>query len=109
VLELPISAALNRRVPAVVERLYARAPWNYTTKRALRLARIAQVRWLRPSYSSAEDMIALARQIVRRGRADSESALSLERGDCRRQPVQQNAGGIGCVLRAAWARADVRD
>ena len=67
VLELPISAALNRRVPALVERLYARAPWPYTTKRVLRLARIAHVRWLRPSYSSAEDMIALARQLVRRG------------------------------------------
>jgi peptidoglycan/xylan/chitin deacetylase (PgdA/CDA1 family) len=67
VLELPISAALNRRVPAIVERWYARAPWNYTTKRVLRLARIASVRWLRPSYSSSEDMIALARQIVNRG------------------------------------------
>jgi hypothetical protein len=66
VLELPISAALNRRVPAVVERLYARAPWPYATKRILRLARVARVRWLRPSYSSAEDMIALARQLVRR-------------------------------------------
>lgn len=67
VLELPISAALNRRVPAVVERWYGRAPWPYTTKRVLRLARIAHVRWLRPSYSSAADMIALARQIVNRG------------------------------------------
>ena len=67
VLELPISAALNRRVPAVVERMYARAPWPYTTKRILRLARIARVRWLRPSYSSADDMIALARQIAGRG------------------------------------------
>jgi len=67
VLELPISAALNRRVPAMVERWYARAPWPYTTKRILRLARIANVRWLRPSYSSAEDMIALARQLVHRG------------------------------------------
>ncbi len=66
VMELPISAALNRNVPAFVERLYARAPWTYTTKRVLRLLRIAQVRWLRPSYSSAEDMIALARQLVRR-------------------------------------------
>lgn len=65
VIELPISAALNRRVPEVMQRWYARAPWNYTTKRALRLARIAHVRWLRPSYSSADDMIALARQIVR--------------------------------------------
>ncbi len=67
VLELPISAALNRRVPAVIQHWYARAPWNYTTKRVLRLARIARVRWLRPSYSSADDMIALARQLVRGG------------------------------------------
>ena len=67
VLELPISAALNRRLPEVVQRLYARAPWNYTTKRVLRLAKVAHVRWLRPSYSSAEDMIALARQIARQG------------------------------------------
>jgi hypothetical protein len=67
VLELPISAALNRRVPAFVERLYARAPFNYHVKRALRLARIAHVRWLRPSYSSAADMRALGRQLVDRG------------------------------------------
>ena len=45
-LELPISAALNRSVPAVVEHWYARAPWNYTTKRVLRLAGVARVRWL---------------------------------------------------------------
>ncbi len=67
VLELPISAALNRRVPAVVERWYGRAPSPYTTRRILRLLRVAHVRWLRPSYSSAEDMIALGRQIVGRG------------------------------------------
>ena len=67
VLELPISAALNRSVPAFVERWYGRAPWPYQTKRALRLARIAHVRWLRPSYSSADDMMALARQIASRG------------------------------------------
>ena len=67
VLELPISAALNRRLPAFVERWYGRAPWPYTTKRVLRLAGVAKVRWLRPSYSSAEDMIALSRQIVDRG------------------------------------------
>ena len=67
VLELPISAALNRRVPAMVERWYGRAPWPYTTKRVLRLSGVAKVRWLRPSYSSADDMIALARQIVDRG------------------------------------------
>ena len=67
VLELPISAALNRRVPAVIERWYGRAPSPYTTRRVLRLLRVAHVRWLRPSYSSAEDMIALGRQIVSKG------------------------------------------
>jgi hypothetical protein len=66
VLELPVSSALNRRVPGWIERAYGRAPRPYTTKRLLRLSGIARVRWLRPSYSSAEDMIALARQLVRR-------------------------------------------
>jgi hypothetical protein len=63
-LELPISSALNRRVPAVVERLYARAPWPYQTKRMLRLLRLAEVHWLRPSYSSAENMMRLGRRIA---------------------------------------------
>ena len=66
-LELPISAALDRRVPKIVELWYGRAPFPYMTRRVLRLARIAKVRWLRPSYSSTEDMIALSRQIVQRG------------------------------------------
>jgi hypothetical protein len=67
VLELPVSAALNRKVPAWLERVYGRAPRPYTTKRLLRLAGVAKVRWLRPSYSSAADMIALANQLARRG------------------------------------------
>ncbi len=66
VLELPVSAALNRRLPRWLEHAYGRAPWPYQTKRLLRLARVASVRWLRPSYTSAEDMIALGRQLVRR-------------------------------------------
>ena len=67
-LELPISSALNRPVPAMVARWYARAPRPYQTKRILRLLRIANVRWLRPSYSSAADMMALGRQLVHGGR-----------------------------------------
>lgn len=66
-LELPLSAALNRRVPAFVERWYGRAPSPYMTKRILRLLRIAEVQWLRPSYSSAEDMIALGTRLTKRG------------------------------------------
>ena len=66
-LELPVSCALNRPVPAVVAHAYARAPRPYTTKRLLRLLKIARVDWLRPSFSSADQMNALARTLVRRG------------------------------------------
>jgi hypothetical protein len=60
VLEVPCSAALNRRWPRRLQYLYARAPRPYTTKRVLRKLGVARVRWLRPSYSSLEDMSALA-------------------------------------------------
>jgi peptidoglycan/xylan/chitin deacetylase (PgdA/CDA1 family) len=63
-LEIPVSAGLNRRVPALVGRWYARAPWPYTTKRVLRKLGIAHVQWLRPSYSSLDDMCALARRLA---------------------------------------------
>jgi hypothetical protein len=67
VLEVPVSAALDRRWPAALQHLYARAPRPYTTKRVLRKLGIARVRWLRPSYSPLDDMIALARDLARRG------------------------------------------
>lgn len=63
-LELPISAQLNRRVPSVVERMFARAPRPYMTKRLLRAAGVADVVWLRPSYSTIDDMRRLARRIA---------------------------------------------
>jgi hypothetical protein len=67
VVELPVSAALSRRVPRWLAHAYGRAPWPYQTRRVLRLARIASVRWLRPSYTSAADMLTLARQLTRQG------------------------------------------
>ena len=67
VLEVPVSAALNRRWPAPLRYMYARAPHPYTTKRVLRKLGVARVRWLRPSYSSAEDMIDLACDLARAG------------------------------------------
>jgi peptidoglycan/xylan/chitin deacetylase (PgdA/CDA1 family) len=67
VLEIPLSAALNRRLPKALQYAYARAPRPYTTKRILRAARLLRVRWLRPSYSSIEDMISLARDLARAG------------------------------------------
>jgi hypothetical protein len=66
-LEVPVSAALNRRMPRALQFAYARAPRNYTTKRVLRALRIARVRWLRPSWSSLDDMKALARQLASAG------------------------------------------
>lgn len=67
VLEVPVSAALNRRVPRALQYAYARAPRPYTTKRVLRALGVIRVRWLRPSYSSAKDMMALGRDLARAG------------------------------------------
>jgi peptidoglycan/xylan/chitin deacetylase (PgdA/CDA1 family) len=67
VLEVPLSAALNRRLPRTLQHAYARAPKPYTTRRILRGLRLLRMRWLRPSYSSLEDMRALARDLARRG------------------------------------------
>jgi peptidoglycan/xylan/chitin deacetylase (PgdA/CDA1 family) len=64
VLEVPVSAALNRRLPRRLQYVYARAPRPYTTKRVLRVLRLLRMRWLRPSYSSLDDMIALARDLA---------------------------------------------
>jgi hypothetical protein len=65
VLEVPVSAALNRRLPRWMQYAYARAPRPYTTKRVLRALRLLRMRWLRPSYSSLDDMISLARDLAR--------------------------------------------
>ena len=64
-LEVPVSAGLNRRLPRWMQYAYARAPWPYNTKRILRALGVARLRWLRPSYSSLDDMIGLARDLAR--------------------------------------------
>jgi len=66
-LEVPVSSALNRRLPRRLQYAYARAPRPYTTKRLLRLLGLLRLRWLRPSYSSLEDMMSLARDLARGG------------------------------------------
>jgi hypothetical protein len=65
ILEVPVSAALDRRLPRRLQYLYARAPKPYTTKRVLRALRLLRMRWLRPSYSSVDDMISLAKDLAR--------------------------------------------
>jgi peptidoglycan/xylan/chitin deacetylase (PgdA/CDA1 family) len=67
VLEVPVSAALNRRLPRGMQYAYARAPRPYTTKRVLRALRLLRMRWLRPSYSPLDDMVSLARDLHRAG------------------------------------------
>ena len=66
-LEIPVSAALNRRVPAMIERLYGRAPFAGTTKRLLERLGVARVQRLRPFSSTLDDMCALARRMKREG------------------------------------------
>jgi peptidoglycan/xylan/chitin deacetylase (PgdA/CDA1 family) len=73
VLEVPVSAGLNHRLPKRLQYLYARAPRPYTTKRVLRALRLLRMRWLRPSYSSVEDMMSLARDLA----TDHEPVLNL--------------------------------
>lgn len=63
VLEIPVSAALSRSLPRFLQYAYARAPRPYTTKRILRALKLVRMRWLRPSYSSLEDMVSLARDL----------------------------------------------
>jgi len=65
VLEVPVSSALNRKLPKPLQYAYARAPKPYTTKRILRAVGLLRMRWLRPSYSSLDDMIGLARDLAR--------------------------------------------
>ena len=65
VLELPLSTALHPPMPRPLELAWARAPKPYLTKRVLRKLGVARVQWLRPSYSSLDDMIALAKDLAR--------------------------------------------
>jgi peptidoglycan/xylan/chitin deacetylase (PgdA/CDA1 family) len=67
VLEVPCSAALDRDLPQRLAWMYARAPFNYQAKRILRKLGIARMQWIRPSYSSLDDMKALARRLASRG------------------------------------------
>jgi peptidoglycan/xylan/chitin deacetylase (PgdA/CDA1 family) len=66
-LELPVSAALHRRYPAWLQHRYARAPWPYTTKRVLRKLGLARMVWLRPSFSSLDEMKRLATRLAADG------------------------------------------
>ncbi len=65
VLEVPVSCGLDRRLPRRLQYAYARVPRPYFTKRVLRALGVVKLRWLRPSYSSLPDMVALAQALAR--------------------------------------------
>jgi hypothetical protein len=109
VLELPLSTALHRRMPRPLALAWARAPKPYQTKRVLRKLGIARVQWLRPSYSSLEDMCALARRLAGGRVPLLNPDLPFERGDRRRQPLQPDPGRARRLLRAARSLPGVRD
>ena len=54
-------------MPRALALAWARAPKPYQTKRVLRKLGLARVQWLRPSYSSLDDMCALARRLAADG------------------------------------------
>src|SRR4029453_1228757 len=72
-LEVPVSAALNRRLPRWIQYAYARAPWPYNTKRILRALGVARLRSLRPSYSRRDELSGLARALA----GDGEPVLNV--------------------------------
>ena len=64
-LEIPVTSALNRRLPHRLEAAYADFTPAYTFRRVLRLLRIVRPIWLRPSYSKTEDMLWLADHLLK--------------------------------------------
>jgi hypothetical protein len=67
VLEIPVSCGLSRRWPRAWQVAWTRAPRPYATKRYLRKLGVVRPMWLRPSYSSLEDMVSLARRLAAAG------------------------------------------
>ena len=64
-LEIPVTSALNRRLPHRLEAAYADFTPAYTFRRVLRLLHIVRPIWLRPSYSKTEDMLWLAEHLLK--------------------------------------------
>lgn len=103
-LEIPVSAALNRRVPAVVERAYGRVPWPGTRSLLERLG-LARVQVLRPFSATLADMCALARRMKRDGVPvvnlvlnSSETALGANAGVRSPQEIERLLSRLDDVL-----------
>src|SRR5439155_1341110 len=91
-LELPISAALNRSVPPWLQRWYGRVPSPYMTKRILRLlGRLGQ--WLR---ARGDDV-----SFVAHAPSQTTNTAAPLAGEVSWIPRRDAAGGL-----ARWLRAD---
>ena len=78
-LEVPVSAALDRALPRRLQYAYARAPKPYQTRRALRALGLVRMRWLRPSYSSLHALRASS-DAARKSRPGSRSSSNRSGG-----------------------------
>ena len=88
--------------------LYARAPRNYTTKRVLRKLGVAHVRWLRPSYSSLDDMIGLARDLASAGEPVLNLLFHSSEAIVGGSPYNKTEAELDRVLRSPRALLRVR-
>src|SRR5262245_46221534 len=102
VLEVPCSAALHRALPAWLQHLYARAAAVYDQ------ADPEEARHRPGAVAAAVLFVARRHDLAgarprRRERAGAQSALSFERSDRRRQPLQPHGSRSRRVLRSARA------
>ena len=108
-LELPVSAALNRRYPAWLRHRYARAPVALHDQ-----ADPAEARHRADAVAAAVVLVARRHEAAgapaRRGRrAAAQPAVPLERSHRRRQPVQSDRRRTRGVLRSPRPVPRVRD
>ena len=96
-------------MPATLARAYARAPWPYLTKRVLRKLGVARVNWLRPSYSSLDEMCALARRLVDHGVPVLNMLFHSSEAIVGGSPYNRTQGELDSFLRSAHALPRVRD
>jgi len=98
ILEVPVSAGLNRSMPRSLARFYGRFITGYQTRRILRLAGIVRVVWLRPSYSPLRDMSALATALRDEGVPVLNVFFHSSEATVGTSPYNQNPAELGRFL-----------
>ena len=108
-LEVPVSAALNRRLPEAAAVSPTRARRGRTRPSACcgRCGSL-RMRWLRPSYSSLDDMIGLARDLARAGEPVLNLLFHSSEAIVGGSPYNRTQARARRVLRSARAVPRVR-